>query len=117
MRPGLARCALAAVLAASCVKRVAPSAGDDRSATSGVVLAVGADMEVPEGTEVTWDFGDRTPPVTGARVNHAFPRAGAFTVTQTIRDKDGQARTSTAHVTVLRRSVPMAVPADIRAAL
>src|SRR5712691_780203 len=116
MRLRLACCALA-VLAASCVKRVAPSAGIDRTTTSGVPLAYGADMEVPEGTEVVWDFGDGTPPAPGPRVDHAFPRAGAFTVTQTVRDKDGQTRTSTARVTVTRRSVPMAVPADVRAAL
>src|SRR2546430_12934452 len=111
MRHRLACCALA-VLAASCVKRIAPSAGDDRPTTSGVALAFGAEMEVPEGAEITWDFGDGTPPVKGPRVEHAFPRAGAFTITQTIRDKDGQTRTSTAHATVLRRSVPMAVPPD-----
>jgi hypothetical protein len=116
MRLRLACCALA-LLAVSCVKRIAPSAGDDRTVVSGVPLVFGADTELPEGTEATWDFGDGTPPVKGGRVEHAFPRAGTFIVTETIRDADGQVRTSTAHVTVMRRSVPMAVPADVRAAL
>jgi hypothetical protein len=66
---------------------------------------------------VTWDFGDGTPSVKGTRVEHAFPHAGAFTVTETIRDKDGQQRIAQAHVTVLRRTVPMALPADVRSAL
>lgn len=116
MRHPLACCALAA-LAAACVKRVAPSVGDDRGTMSGVPLTFGADGELPEGTRITWDFGDGTPPAEGPRVEHAFPRAGAFTVTQTVRDKDGQTRTSTARITVLRRLVPMAIPADVRAAL
>ena len=116
MRHPLACCALAA-LAASCVKRVAPSVGDDRTTMSGVPLTFGADSELPEGTRVTWDFGDGTPPAEGPRADHAFPRAGAFTVTETVRDKDGQTRTSTARITVLRRLVPMAIPADVRAAL
>src|SRR4051812_30807520 len=101
---------LAAVVVAGCVKRVAPSAGDDRTTLSGVPVQFGRDEEVPEGTQITWDFGDGTAPQPGARTEHTFPRAGAFTVTQTIADKDGQTRTSTAHVTVLRRAVPSAVP-------
>ncbi len=108
---------VALVFSSACVKRIAPSAGEDRTALSGVVQHFGQDQEVPEGTKVTWEFGDGTPPVSGPGADHAFPRAGAFTVTQIITDRDGQERRSTAHATVLRRSVPMAIPADARAAL
>lgn len=116
MRSRLLLCA-ALACAVSCVKRVAPSAGEDRTTTSGVRQSFGGGGEVPSGSEVTWDFGDGTPPAKGSSVEHAFPHAGAFTVTETIRDKDGEQRTSQAHVTVLRRSVPMALPADVRSAL
>lgn len=111
MRLALAACA--ALLCASCVKRIAPSAGDDRTVGSGIPQRFGSDQEVPAGTTVTWDFGDGTPPQPGPQVLHAFPRAGNFVVTETVRTAEGL-RSSTAHVTVLRRSVPMAVPADVR---
>jgi len=101
----------------ACVKRIAPSAGEDRTSLSGVSQKFGSDEQAPQGTKVSWDFGDGTPPASGVHVEHAFPRAGAFTVTQIVADKDGQERRASAHVTVLRRSVPMAVPADARAAL
>jgi|GEM_PF-1309027 len=108
---------VALVFSAACVKRIAPSAGEDRTALSGVVQQFGQAQEVPEGTKISWDFGDGTAPASGPSVSHAFPRAGAFTVTQTVTDRDGQERRSMAQATVLRRSVPMAVPPDVRAAL
>ena len=107
----------AALAAAGCVKRVAPSAGEDRTTLSGVQSTFGNEGDVPEGTEITWDFGDGTEKAKGGRVEHSFPRSGTFTVTQTVKDKDGEQRTSQAKVTVLRRSVPSALPADVRAAL
>lgn len=106
----------AAVLASSCVKRVGPSALEDHTVLSGVPVTLGGELEVPEGTQITWEFGDGATG-TGSPVQHAFSRAGAFTFTQKIIDKDGQIRTASAHVTVLRRAVPQAVPADARAAL
>lgn len=102
---------------ASCIKRVAPSPVEDRTAASGVPQVFGGELEVPQGTDVLWDFGDGTPQQRGARVEHAFPRAGTFTVTEIVRDKDGQERKATAQVTALRRPVPLALPADVRAAL
>lgn len=105
-----------ALLCASCVKRVAPSAGDDRTAGSGVPLVFGRAQGLPSGTSITWDFGDGSPQAQGATVTHAFPRAGNFTVQETVRDGDGQVRTASAKVTVLRRPVPRAVPADVRGA-
>ena len=109
--------AAAALLAFACVKRVAPSAGDDRTTLSGTPVSFGYPGELPSETTVSWDFGDGTPPVAQPSVQHQFPQAGAYTVTQTITDRDGQRRTSTAQVTVLRRAVPAALPADVRAAL
>jgi hypothetical protein len=110
-------CCTAVLLASACIKRVAPNPGDDRTTYSGISLPFGQDGAVPEGTEVIWDFGDGTPPAKGAKVSHAFPRAGVYTVVETIRDKDGDVRSARTHVAALRRTVPMAVPADVRAAL
>ena len=112
----LLRCALA-VLAASCVKRVAPSPGADRTVYAGTPVVFGAPADLPEGTEIIWDFGDGTPPAKGAQVQHAFPRAGVYTIVETVKDKDGEIRTARTHIAALRRSVPMAVPGDVRAAL
>src|SRR5260370_23641432 len=117
MRTRLVLCAVPR--AAGCVKRVAPSPGEDRTTLSGVSLRFGQAQELAEGTTITWDFGDGTPPQTGAVVDHAFPHAGAgvYTVVETVHDKDGQVRTARTHVVALRRSVPMAVPAGVPARL
>lgn len=104
-------------LVASCIKRVAPGAVEDRVAVSGVPLRFGQPRALPDGARILWDFGDGTPVAEGAEVDHAFPHAGAFTVTQTIRDPDGQQRSATAHATVKARTLAMAVPADVRGAL
>jgi hypothetical protein len=111
MRLALAACA--AFLCASCVKRIAPSAGGARTVGSGVPQRFGSAQDLPRDTSVTWDFGDGTPQQSGPEAVHAFPRAGNFTVTETVR-VGGDVRTDGARVTVLRRSVPMAVPADVR---
>src|SRR5438874_3132621 len=107
----------AALLLAACVKRVAPSAVEDRTVTSGIPTSFGSSAELPDGVRIQWDFGDGTPEAAGPAVSHAFPRSGTFTVTQTVVDPDGQKRSTTAKVTVLRRSVPSALPGDARAAL
>jgi PKD repeat protein len=112
----IAQAVCAALLCASCVKRVAPKAGGDRTVGSGIPQRFGEAQDLPEGTSIAWDFGDGAPPAQGAAVTHAFPRAGNFTVQETVRDKAGQVQTATARVTVLRRSVPRAVPADVRGA-
>src|SRR3954469_23021030 len=107
----------AALVCVACVKRVAPSAVEDRTVVSGVPTSFGSPSDLPEGAKITWDFGDGTPPVSAPAATHAFPRAGAFTVTETVLDPDGQKRSVTAKVTVLRRAVASAVPGDARAAL
>jgi hypothetical protein len=112
----LRKVACAALLVcAACARRVAPSAGGDRTVVSGVPVAYGSDRDVPKGTRIVWDFGDGTPAVEAARAEHAFPRAGTFRVTETVIGSDGEKRSASATATVLRRSVPAAVPADVRA--
>src|SRR5205814_1598011 len=70
--------------------------------------------QTPNGAGAGGDFGDGPGPVQAARVEHAFPRAGTFRVTQTvISDSEKQSAASTA--TVLRRPVAAAVPPDVRA--
>ena len=114
MRTRLVCCLLVLL---SCVKRITPDPGADRTTYSGAALRFGEAQQVPEGTQILWDFGDGTPQQQGPSVVHSFSRAGVYTVVETIRDKDGQTRSSRTHVTALRRTVPMAVPADVRAAL
>jgi PKD repeat protein len=54
----------------------------------------------PDGTIVsyTWDFGDRTPPVTikapATSVAHAYAQCGSYTVTLTVTDSDGAMATA-----------------------
>ncbi len=108
---------VAAVLASSCIKRVAPTPPDERSCTSGAPLTFSEAAELPEGSQVIWDFGDGTPPATGKSVRHAFLRAGVYTIVETIQDKDGKTRTGRTHVVASLRALPMAVPGDVRAAL
>ncbi|MFL5412395.1 MAG: PKD domain-containing protein [Myxococcales bacterium] len=106
----------AALVCVACVKRVAPSAVEDRTVVSGVPTSFGSPADLPEGVNITWDFGDGTPQVSGLAATHAFPRAGAFTLTETV-DQGGEKQSVTAKVTVLRRAVASAVPGDARAAL
>jgi len=110
-------CCIAAAVATSCIKRVQPNPPDDRTTYAGVPLQFGQRDEVAEGSQVTWDFGDGTPPATGAQVSHAFGRAGVYTIVEAVKDKDGESRTARTHVAALLRTVPMAVPGDVRAAL
>ncbi|MBS2022037.1 MAG: PKD domain-containing protein [Deltaproteobacteria bacterium] len=116
-------CTLTALLALSstaCMLRLLPNAGEAQTNRSGVPMSFGAPaaqgQETPEGTVVRWDFGDGTS-AEGRQVTHAFPRAGTFTVTEIIKDKDGQERKASTQVTILRRAVPSAIPADARAAV
>src|SRR3954462_13326706 len=98
----------AALLLCSCIKRVNPDPGGDRSAVSGAWLRFGQEEALPEGSEAQWDFGDGTPQQKGVAVTHAFPRAGVYTVVETIVDKDQKTRSARTHVAVLRRDVAMA---------
>ena len=78
------RVACAALLLCACARHVAPAPGQDRTVVSGVPVVFGSEQDLPKGTRVLWDFGDGTPPADGPRVEHAFPRAGAYRVTETV---------------------------------
>src|ERR1041384_3038514 len=104
-------------LTLSCAHRIAPAPGEDRTTISGVTLRFGQPQQLPHGSHTEAGLGDGPPPQNGASVDHAFPRAGVFTVVETVKDKDGQQRSARTHVVSLRRSVPMAVPADVKAVL
>src|SRR3954464_4453120 len=88
----------AALLLFSCIKRVNPDPGGDRTAVSGAWLRFGQAEELPEGSEAQWEFGDGTPQQKGVSVIHAFPRAGVYTVVETIVDKDQKTRSARTHV-------------------
>src|SRR5471032_3064673 len=106
-----------AVLLFSCIKRVSPDPGDDRTSYAGAALRFGQQEALPEGSEVQLDFGDGTAQEKGTVVTHPFVRACVYTVVETIVDKDAKSRSARTHVSVLRRDVAMAVPAQIRAVL
>src|SRR5437870_13131257 len=111
----LSRVACAALLfCAACARRIAPAAGEDRTVVAGVPVTYGSQQDLPKGMRIVWDFGDGTPPVEGARVEHAFPHSGTYRITQTVI-ADGERRSATANATVLRRPVAAAVPPDVRA--
>lgn len=112
----LSRVAGAAVLVcAACARQIAPAPGADRTVASGVPVTYGSQQDLPKGTRIVWDFGDGTPPVEGARVEHAFPRSGTYRVTETVITAEGAKQSATANATVLRRPVAAAVPPDVRA--
>ncbi|MCC5669342.1 PKD domain-containing protein [Nostoc sp. CHAB 5784] len=48
----------------------------------------------------TWNFGDRTNPLTGQTVNHTFADNGIYTATLTVSEKDGTATVETLSLNV-----------------
>jgi hypothetical protein len=89
---------------------VKPEAGEDRTVEAGVPVGFGS--EAQDAPVVTWDFGDGSPPRQGARVSHAFERAGAFTARALEKDNV----LASAQVTVVPRPVLRAIPADAEVA-
>lgn len=94
-----------------CRRAVKPEAGGERTVEAGVPVGFGS--EARDAPEVRWDFGDGSPPEHGARVSHAFPRAGTYRVRALERDEELAGAT----VTVVPRPVPRAIPADAEVAL
>ncbi|HEX5751461.1 MAG TPA: PKD domain-containing protein [Archangium sp.] len=94
-----------------CRRAVKPEAGGARTVEAGVPVGFGS--EARDAPEVTWDFGDGSPPRQGARVSHAFPRAGSFQV----RALEKDAVLASASVTVVPRPVLRAMPADAEVAV
>jgi hypothetical protein len=99
------------LLAAGCHRAVKPELGVDRTVEAGVPVDFGSPRE--EATPVTWDFGDQSPPVTQARISHAFASAGTYTV----RALDGSREAGRVQLTVVPRPVLRAIPAEARVAL
>ncbi len=103
---------VAAVLVGfGCRRMVKPEAGEDRTVEAGVPVGFGS--EARDAPVVTWDFGDGSPPRQGARVSHAFARAGAFTVRALEKDEV----LASARVTVVPRPVLRAIPEDAEVAV
>ncbi|REG36281.1 PKD domain-containing protein [Archangium gephyra] len=100
-----------ALVGPGCRRAVKPEAGGDRTVEAGVPVGFGS--EARDAPEVRWDFGDGSPPQQGARVSHAFPRAGSFQVRALEKDEV----VASATVTVVPRPVLRAMPADAEIAL
>lgn len=69
-------------------------------------------LEVPFSAEAErrWDFGDGSPPTSGASVRHAFHRAGTFVV----RGYEGERLRDELTVVVMPRGVFRLVPPDVQ---
>ncbi|MGZ3458616.1 MAG: PKD domain-containing protein, partial [Archangium sp.] len=99
-----------ALLGPGCHRAVKPEVGGARTVEAGVPVGFGS--EAKDAPVVTWDFGDGTPPQQGARVSHAFPRAGTYTV----RALEKNEVLASARLTVVPRPVLRAMPADAEVA-
>lgn len=60
--------------------------------------------------EVTWDFGDGTPPVTGVTVPHAYGAAGTYLVSMRARDDEGQESLAQRTIVIEPRPVQPLLP-------
>ncbi|KFA92362.1 PKD domain-containing protein [Archangium violaceum] len=100
-----------ALVGPGCRRAVKPEVGGARTVEAGVPVGFGS--EARGAPEVTWDFGDGSPPQPGARVSHAFPRAGSFQVRALEKDEV----LASATVTVVPRPVLRAMPADAEVAV
>lgn len=115
LRALVALCMVAvALVGPGCRRAVRAEAGEDRTVEAGVPVDFGS--EVPDAPVVTWDFGDGTPPQQGARVSHAFPRAGSYTVRALEKDKKDEVLDS-ARISVVPRPVLRAIPEDAEVAV
>jgi PKD repeat protein len=78
-------------------------AGGPYSGTAGHLVSFdGRASRDPDGTiaSYVWDFGDGTPPASGATFVHTYATAGSFTATLTVTDNSGATATGTATVTI-----------------
>ncbi|HYH99120.1 PKD domain-containing protein [Hyalangium sp.] len=101
----------AGLLAPGCHRAAKPEVGPDRTVEAGLPVGFGSAQE--GAPEVTWNFGDGTPTQKAARVSHAFPRSGTFTV----QALEGATELGRALVTVVPRPVLRAIPADATVAI
>lgn len=81
-----------------------PAAGEEGSSLSfSAVVTDPSSADTAHGFDFTWDFGDGSPPVVGRnlnRVEHTYVDDGTYTVSLTVKDKDGGATTETATMVV-----------------
>ncbi|WGL52164.1 PKD domain-containing protein [Nocardioides sp. BP30] len=78
----------------------------------GASVGFGADLQsAPPGVTYRWDFGDGTPPVTGARPTHAWHSKGTFVVSVQASADDGSAGRSEP-LTIDVESTPTAAPSS-----
>lgn len=105
---------VAALVGPGCRRAVRPEVGEARTVEAGVPVGFGS--EARDAPVVTWDFGDGTPPEQGARVSHAFPSAGTYTVRALGKGERDEVLDS-ARVTVVPRPVLRAIPADAEVAV
>jgi hypothetical protein len=99
------------LLAPGCHRAARPELGPDRTVEAGLPVEFGSAQE--GAPEVTWNFGDGTPTQKAARVSHAFPRSGTFTV----QALEGATEVGRAQITVVPRPVLRAIPEDATVAL
>ncbi len=85
-------------------------AGDDQTVTAGDEVAVDGSASTDDtGIETyAWDFGDGST-AEGAAATHVFETAGAFAVTLTVTDADGESSTDELTVTVEGAALPAAI--------
>ena len=106
----VAGCLALVLTAPGCRRAVKPEVGGDRTVEAGVPADFGsADADA---AAVAWDFGDGQQ-ATGARVTHAFARAGTYTV-RALHEGEEVGR---AVLTVVPRPLLRAMPADTQMAL
>lgn len=103
-------------MAAGCVKRVPASAGPDISVRAGQRVELGSKVKLPEGTRMSWSFGDGAE-IDGSLVAHAWDVAGSYELKVTVSDPDGQQRSDVAKVEVGRPALLDVLGASVDAML
>ena len=107
-------CAVLALVASGCVKRIPAQAGGDRQLVAGQAAKLDIQAkDLPEGTQVQWSMGDGHKDA-GPSLQYAWQRPGKYNLQVTVTDSDGQKRSDEALVEVsrplLRDILPSTVP-------
>ncbi|MCP3097740.1 PKD domain-containing protein [Myxococcus sp. K15C18031901] len=97
--------------ATGCHRSVRVDLGEDRTVEAGVPVELGS--KEPGAPKVTWEPGDGTPTFEGARLSHAYARAGTYTARALVSGEE----VARVKFTVVPRPVLRAVPAQARSVL